>query len=401
MLRIERLSLCDEDHLFLYLPRRSRCCRFIGVQRSQTFGSSSSTSFANGVQRTPPRVKFSNTIDTATAFSPAKSITPYQDLACVVPIWRAIQVTALFSQLYTKSPGPTECVKRGPRKPKQITNRQGFSGSFYSSFAIPHFPAHGENRDTPKYDRGPKGPRPVAMPSSPRTPNRRQQSTSIDLSFTSASSQINGYDSIRPHSRKSSLSSLRSLRSPATPRPRSLHEPNGYFGSSNDYGNTVEAGNGLGSLADELAEAWDSEEDMEEVVPAPQATADGAMCNSGSQQQVREQIDQPHYKNFSRPSYSIPQPATTGSLSPPKLPPRPKHKRQDSHYDGSDYGDDSDFEDATGISPSLNARIAVIENLARRGSESNGSDADGVILRVADLLKDLGSQSGVENGASR
>lgn len=241
------------------------------------------------------------------------------------------------------------------------------------------------------------------MPSSPRTPNRRRQSTSIDLSFTSASPQSNAYDSIRsPRSRKSSLSSLRSVRSPITPRPRSSHEPNEYFGSSNGYGNAVEAGNGLGSLADELAEAWDSEEEIEEVVQAPQADVEDRRCNGGLEEQIREpSSDKPQYTNFSRPSYSLPQHARTGSLSPPKLPPRQKHRRQNSHYDGSDYGDNSDFEDATGISPSLEARMATIESLARRGIESNGSDADAVIQRVADLLKDLGSQSGVENGASR
>ncbi|KAI4125666.1 MAG: hypothetical protein LQ347_005287, partial [Umbilicaria vellea] len=239
------------------------------------------------------------------------------------------------------------------------------------------------------------------MPSSPRTPNRRRQSTSIDLSFTPTSPQSHGHDPIRhSHSRKSSLSSLRSVRSPVTPRLRSSHEPNEYFGSSTGYGNAAEGSNGLGSLADELAEAWDSEEEMEEVIQTPQADVEEGRCNGGFEEQVRDQPDKPQNMNCSRPSYSIPQPAPTGSFSPPKLPPRPKHGRQSSHYDGSDCSDNSEFEDATGISPSLEARMATIESLARRGTESNGSDPDAVIQRVADLLKNLGSQSGVENGAS-
>ncbi|MCJ1297954.1 hypothetical protein MMC08_000743 [Hypocenomyce scalaris] len=240
------------------------------------------------------------------------------------------------------------------------------------------------------------------MPSSPRTPTRRRQSASIDFSFASASPQNNGNSSIRPsHSRKSSLSSLHSIRSPVTPRPRSSHEPNGYFGASNDYGNVVEAGNGLGSLADELAEAWDEEEDMEEVVQESRAGGDDAMCNGGSQQQTGPQSDYPHDIGFGMPSNSTLQLVATGSLSPPKLPARPKHRRKDSQYDGSDYGENSELEDAAGISSSLEARMATIEGLARRGTETNGSDADGVIKRVADILKDLGSQSGIENGATR
>ncbi|SLM34436.1 hypothetical protein LPUS_03190 [Lasallia pustulata] len=243
------------------------------------------------------------------------------------------------------------------------------------------------------------------MPSSPRTPNRRQQSTNIDLSFTSASPQSNGYDSIRPsRSRKSSLSSLHSLRSPVTPRQRSSHESNGYFSSPNDYSKPVEAGNGLGSLADELAEAWDDEEEeeeMDEVVLAPQADSEGTVCNGGSQQQIHEQLDHPRDIDFGIPANSILQPVATGSLSPQKLPPRSKHRRQDSHYDGSDYGDNSEFEDTTGISPSLEARMATIGSLARRGTENSGSDAENAIQRVADLLKELGSQSKVETGASR
>ena len=200
------------------------------------------------------------------------------------------------------------------------------------------------------------------------------------------------------------MSSLHSLRSPLTPRQRSLRESNGYFISPNDYSNAVEAGNGLGSLADELAEAWDDEEEEEEmyeVVPAPQADSEGAMCNGGSQQDIHEQLDHRRDNDFGIPVNPIPKSGAIGSLSPQRLPPRSKHRRQDSHYDGSDYGDNSEFEDTTGISPSLEARMATIESLARRGTENGGSDADNVIQRVADLLKELGSQSNVETGASR
>ncbi|EHK99244.1 hypothetical protein M7I_4930 [Glarea lozoyensis 74030] len=42
-----------------------------------------------------------------------------------------------------------------------------------------------------------------------------------------------------------------------------------------------------------------------------------------------------------------------------------------------------------------------VESLARRGTENNGTESDGVVKRVIEGLKDLGGQSGVEGGASR
>ena len=98
------------------------------------------------------------------------------------------------------------------------------------------------------------------------------------------------------------------------------------------------------------------------------------------------------------PSFGLP-PQSEHSLSPTKPSSRTKHRRKASQYDGSDYG--SDPEEVEGISPTLEARMAAIEHLARRGTEANGSEADTVIQRVAESLKDLGSQAGIENGASR
>jgi hypothetical protein len=45
--------------------------------------------------------------------------------------------------------------------------------------------------------------------------------------------------------------------------------------------------------------------------------------------------------------------------------------------------------------------MAEIESLARRGIENNGSENDHVIKRVVETLRDLGSQSGIENNAMR
>jgi hypothetical protein len=142
-------------------------------------------------------------------------------------------------------------------------------------------------------------------------------------------------------------------------------------------------GNGLGNLADELAEAWDDDEVDEEPdmnfqeIPAEAETRDSGV----------DVAESPAVKETKPVNLT---PPTNGR----------NHRRQGSDYDGSDYGGDSDM-DSPGIPPGLVARMDTIESLARRGTEANGSDRDGVVKRVVDGLRDLGSQSGVEGGATR
>ena len=220
---------------------------------------------------------------------------------------------------------------------------------------------------------------------SPRTPNRRRRLSSIDTAYSPTSPHVNGY-SRPPHSRKSSLSSMQS---PSTPRPMSSHSRNGDFGSSGGFISTVDSGNGLGNLADELAEAWDEEGEEEHS---------GIQMNGYNTPSIPPPFEVEDSKSNGITSSPLPQ-QSEHSLSPTKPSFRTKHRRKNSQYDGSDYG--SDPEETEGISPSLEARMAAIEHLARRGTEANGSDADTVLQRVAESLKDLGSQAGVENGASR
>ena len=152
----------------------------------------------------------------------------------------------------------------------------------------------------------------------------------------------------------------------------------------------AENSNGLGNLADELAEAFGEDED-EETGEEPLADSNG--FQNGHNESGLDGLET---------TPRTPHPSGERNLSPPKRMPQSKyHHRQHSHYDGSDYGDDSDFEGINGISPALEARMAAIEGLARRGTESNGSDLDDVIPRAVNLLKDLGSQSTIENNASR
>ena len=191
-------------------------------------------------------------------------------------------------------------------------------------------------------------------------------------------------------------SSQCSIAHPATPRLKLHIDRIGDFGFSDGLGDgqEIERGDGLGSLADELAEAFDESEE-----------GDAANDISGDQYDARERY--PSFQDAPKENNGIPvnrrsQYTRELSLSPPKQTMRSRHPhREDSVYDGSDYGDESDLEGVDGISPSLDARMAAVESLARRGTESNGSDGDNVVQRVADALKDLGSQAGVENGASR
>ncbi|MCJ1455082.1 hypothetical protein MMC28_005436 [Mycoblastus sanguinarius] len=239
------------------------------------------------------------------------------------------------------------------------------------------------------------------MPSSPRTPTRRRKSSSVgnDLSFTTASLQSSGYAHKRPSN--SRRSSQYSLTSPSTPRPISP------YGRSANFGSVEDAGNGLGNLADELAEAFDEdgedegEGDVEEDLSAAQKDGAEAIYNRNITQTGHPMLENGLIKGNVISTSPLGQIPSTRSLSPPKQPVRAKHRRKNSQYDGSDYGDDSDLEGADGISPSLEARMAAIESLARRGIESSGKNADDVVKRVAESLKDLGSQSGLENGASR
>lgn len=184
-----------------------------------------------------------------------------------------------------------------------------------------------------------------------------------------------------------------------TPRPISSHDRNGEPKYSNGYSDTqeVESSNGLGNLADELA-GFDEDEEGEAIEEDPGFQYDGAEGQWNGH---------PSFQNALKENNSIlisqkPQPSRELSLSPPKQKVWSRHHhRENSVYDGSDYGDDSDLDGVDGISPSLDARMAAVESLARRGTEANGSERDNVVQRVADALKDLGSQAGIENGASR
>jgi hypothetical protein len=147
----------------------------------------------------------------------------------------------------------------------------------------------------------------------------------------------------------------------------------------------------LGNLADELADAWDDEEGDEE-----DGEPDMNFQEAGEEGEGEPTRD----SGVDVAGSPVETPLKSANLTPPTATGGRGHRRQPSEYDGSDYGGDSDM-DSPGMPPGLVARMDMVESLARRGTENNGTDRDCVVKRVIEGLKDLGGQSGVEGATTR
>lgn len=183
--------------------------------------------------------------------------------------------------------------------------------------------------------------------------------------------------------------------SPETPRQRNSQILNGDRRMSEDYMGTVDSGGGLGNLADELADAWGDGEGYEDA-SGFEANGQAEDMNGG----FHEDEDTSGHGTPREPM----SPDQGSALQPPRSRTRQhqnRHRRTESQYDGSDYGNDSDFDELGELSPNLERRMAGIESLARRGIEENGSSTDQIISRFIESLRDLGAQSAIENGAAR
>ncbi|KAL1647824.1 hypothetical protein SLS58_002625 [Diplodia intermedia] len=211
-----------------------------------------------------------------------------------------------------------------------------------------------------------------ARPVTPGSPQQHRRVSSLDFNRS-------------PQSRRSSAAY-----SPVQARPpQGLHAAASYSELNGEGDDSFNAGE-LGNLADELADA--EEDDYED------GEGDAALMQSHVVDQNRAQeLPNGHARHFSRDDLTQ-TPKTTNTLSPAS---RVNHRRNRSRYDGSDYGSESDLEASDSISASLEAKMAAIEHLARRGTEDNGSATDGVFIRLTEQLRDLGSQAGVESGATR
>lgn len=193
---------------------------------------------------------------------------------------------------------------------------------------------------------------------------------------------------------QSRRTSLYSIPSPSTSQPAYSHERQGSFGVANGFGSVADQGNGLGNLADELAEVWDDDGQGELAEGTSEPKVDGidAIPNGLGISCKIDATAELEHSPISRNPFSP-------SSSPTKRRSRPKHQRQFSRYSESDYGGglDAKWDKDTPLS----AQMADIENLARQGVESNGSEPDPTVQRVANSLRDLGSQASLENGATR
>ncbi|CVK97238.1 uncharacterized protein FMAN_11400 [Fusarium mangiferae] len=209
------------------------------------------------------------------------------------------------------------------------------------------------------------------MPSSPHTPRHSRNSSAFE-SFAGS-----------PQARRLSKSSVQEL---STPFRNSFNHQD-----ASDLG-----GNGMGNLADELADAFSDSGDEGEYTDGD-ANSDMFEAEGGGQ--GNDQMDEIEYtEDTNSPKKQGCDRAKAMNLT--LLSPRRKHQRQTSNYDGSEYGSESDL-DSPGMPPGLVSKMDAVESLARRGTENYGGPADDVFRRVTNALRDLGSQSSVEASASR
>ncbi|KAI9724862.1 MAG: hypothetical protein M1812_000138 [Candelaria pacifica] len=159
--------------------------------------------------------------------------------------------------------------------------------------------------------------------------------------------------------------------------------------------------NGLGNLADELADAWaEDEEDAEDgsylPVEGNTETLDGSV--HGSLSQDLEHTRDSGIDVTSSPVKSL---QNNDPLISPTKDRTTKNQRIRSHSSRSNSWHESSSDEPVTISVHLEARMAAIERFTRSVPDLNGNSADGVVASVLERLKDLGSQAGVENGATR
>lgn len=223
------------------------------------------------------------------------------------------------------------------------------------------------------------------MASSPQTPRHSRQSSFVDNNhFSSPGSSPNA-------KRRNSKSSFQDLMTPLS------HSMNDQDLSTFSGGNFDGGDNGLGNLADELADALSGDEDDDGYYEDGDGDADGEQPSDGGLESPKDATEEIRDSGVDvEDRKQLPARNKMLELSPP---PNPKgHRRQGSAYDGSEYGSESDLE-STGMPPSLVARMDAVESLARRGTESG--PADKVFARVTDGLRDLGSQASVEGSTTR
>lgn len=249
-----------------------------------------------------------------------------------------------------------------------------------------------------------------SSPSSPALPLRRKRSASGGLGLSVSPNTLtvldNGSGPLYSNPQSPIESQIR------VPESSSGRQFSGSFivEDNDDYplgegGNDDGGGTGLGNLADELAEAWSDEEGDDET--GQDVARNGRDGDDG--------VDEPFESSYIDSLQHLgPGPSTEDEpeISSPRLKPTSirhghghhghrKTESQRSMYDGSDYGNDSDFEDNTDLSPALEQRMASIDNLVRLSLAESRAGGNQVVERMIEELRDLGGQNRVETSASR
>ncbi|KAL2888170.1 hypothetical protein HOO65_040507 [Ceratocystis lukuohia] len=209
------------------------------------------------------------------------------------------------------------------------------------------------------------------------------------------------------HSRHASITQGSPFNSPSQNRNSSLQDPTtpnrSSFAQRDSFditeigGSAMGSGSGLGNLADELADAFDESGDDEYYDDDDTPQVDSELHDGNHDIQVEHDASE----SSDRASPNNPESKTKNSMLNLPSPNRKGHRRAGSEYDGSEFGSESDLETPGTMSVGLVSKMDAVESLARRGIENTGGPADGVFARVTESLKDLGSQAGVEGGATR
>lgn len=178
-----------------------------------------------------------------------------------------------------------------------------------------------------------------------------------------------------------------------------MHTPQtpSQFDRSNSIDIDNPAGNGLGNLADELADAWsEGEEEEEEEDDDPDLDFHHGNDDGHETENDTGTIEASHRHEEEIRDSGI---DVGNAESPGEKVAASGRQERNGTYDGTTGRDDSDLESR--LPPALEARIDTLESFVRRGWEDGGSGNDGVVQRVVQDLRDLGGQSGVENAATR
>ena len=208
------------------------------------------------------------------------------------------------------------------------------------------------------------------MPSSPRTPRHSRHSSRVD-SFSAS-----------PEHRRLSRSSFQD--SSNTFR----HSLQGEDVSElNELSNVnTSALNGMGNLADELADVFSESEDEE---------SDEYDAYNQSYRPSDRASPQQQDNKLGGPVSGMQDHGHTNSS-----PTQRGFQEEGGQYDRSEQGPEVDV-DSKSMSLSFIARVDAIESLAQRGITSPNGGGDDAVQRLVDGIRDLGSQSAVEGHASR